>query len=330
MAVPSEIKLFLGPQDNKDSSNNLLQKDNSKFLLLLHKIIDFLFYKGNVNLSLTFFGTSFFLNYLKAEKILRLIGKHLNRNKYMSMNLSIQIDYPMKIKDVLLLRRIISPFLKEAHIYQTIPRLFISCLTRIEGANFKVISEYLQLQKYLNNFKIMSCVYIDFYTLPVFVKYFKKLNIKLPIFISYPSDVKQIKSALKQCMEWAPVDNLFLTFHDIITRILNIIPKNRSRHKCNSGIQRLVFDSCGWVYPCYGGFIVNRKMGNIFMGQVEKSSIEPTLFSENKECQKCLLRRYCGGCLFLDDNTVNCDDLIDIFALSLRLRHNKKKIDFKI
>jgi hypothetical protein len=47
--------------------------------------------------------------------------------------------------------------------------------------------------------------------------------------------------------------------------------------------------------------------------------------SKNIKCQRCILGKYCGGCLFIDENTLSCDELIDIFMTSLKLKKGERK-----
>ncbi len=119
------------------------------------------------------------------------------------------------------------------------------------------------------------------------------------------------------------------SFPGFLVGAMRLRPKNRS---CGTGLSAPVLDSDGSVYPCFGLFIPEFKLGNIreeplhkilFQNALSKKLRKISIDNLNPKCSKCWARYLCtGGCRGLtygltgDINAPDprCDDFKKIFV----------------
>jgi len=274
--IPAEVKI-IGNSRTKD-----IKVDSS--------FIEKLFFISDTSLSLTLIEIPI--------KILVDIKTCLEKFKYLSCELWLEVDENINVKETKLILRILNFFKKEAHWYQCRARLSIILLVKLKGCSEASIRRFITLK---NSFKErgLSCFPLLSYCVPKDIKFFNSVlsnpYIKDSIFFIYSEqiDFNLLRLMLRH-------NNIF-TMHDGLNRCMHKETTADLNAGCGICSKRLLVHSGGEIYPCYGGFLAKYSIGDISKKSLEEILNSYWLPVPIKKCDKCQRIQYCQQCRFMPD-----------------------------
>ncbi len=249
-----------------------------------------LFFISNTSLTLMLIGMPI--------KILEAIKTCLEKSKYLSCELWLEINENINSKETKSILRLLNFFEKEANRYQSHNRLSIVPLIKLKSSSRTSIGRFIALK---NSFKErgLFCFPLLSYCVPKDIKFFNSVlsnsYIKDNIFLIYS---EQIDSNLLRLMS---THNNIFTMHDGLNRCIQKKTAVALNSDCGIGSKRLLVHSGGKIYSCYGGFLAKHPIGNISEKSLEEILNSYRLPAPIKKCDRCQRIQYCQQCRFMPD-----------------------------